>query len=74
MRIEGRRIKQTRLIHRGRYVVAVDIEAVIPPDDPSEPCIEHETVAFLRDVAEHADRADVDWLKQHGQLYELVSS
>ena len=72
MRIDGKRIKQTRLIQRGRYVVAVDVEAVIPKDDPSEPCYEHETVEFLRQVAEHADRSDIDWLKQHGQLYELV--
>ena len=72
MRIEGKRIKQTRLIQRGRYVIAVEVEAVIPPDDPHEPCYESETVKFLRDVADHADRDDSDWLKQHGKLYELV--
>jgi len=72
MRIEGKRIKQTRLIQRGRYIVAVEVEAVIPPDDPSEPCYEPETVAFLREVAEHADRDDSDWLIRHGKLYELV--
>jgi len=72
MRIEGKRIKQTRLVQRGRYVVAVEVEAVIPPDDPSEPCYEHETVEFLRQVAERADRKDTAWLKQHGKLYELV--
>jgi len=72
MRIEGKRIRQTRLIQRGRYVVAVEVEVVIPPDDPSEPCYEHETVQFLREVADHAGRNDVGWLKQHGKLYELV--
>ena len=74
MQIEGKRIKQTRLIQRGRYVIAVEVEAVIPPDDPNEPCYEHETVEFLREVAEHADRDDSDWLKRHGKLYELVKN
>ena len=72
MRIEEKRVMLRRLIQRGRYVVAVEVEAVIPPDDPSEPCYEHEIVEFLREVADHADRDDVDWLKQHGKLYELV--
>ena len=53
-------------------MVAVEVEVVIPPDDPSEPCYEHETVQFLREVADHAGRNDVGWLKQHGKLYELV--
>lgn len=72
MRIEGKRVKQTRLVQRGRYVVAVEVEAVIPPDDLSEPCYEHETVEFLRQVAERVDLNDTAWLKQHGKLYELV--
>ena len=38
MKIAGKRVRQTRLIQRGRYVIAVDVEAVIPEDDPSEPC------------------------------------
>ena len=47
-------------------------DELIPTDDPSEPCYEYETVEFLREVADHADRDDADWLKQHGKLYELV--
>lgn len=72
MRIEGKRLKRTRLVQKGRYVVAVDLEMVIPPDDPSEPCLEAEAVEFLRQVAEHAERGDVEWLRQHGKVYELV--
>jgi hypothetical protein len=74
MQIEGKRLKRTRLVQRGRYVVAVDVEMVVPTDDPSEPCYEPETVALLRQVAEHADRGDVQWLRQHGSVYELVES
>ena len=50
MRISGERIKRTRLIQTERYVVAVDVEMMIPADDPSEPCYEAETVKFLKEV------------------------
>jgi hypothetical protein len=73
MRIEGKRLKRTRLVQKGRYVVAVEVEMVVPPEDPSEPCYEAETVAFLREVAERAERGDMEWLRRHGKLYELIS-
>lgn len=74
MRIEGKRLKQTRLLQKGRYVVAVEVEMVVPLEDPSEPCYESETVAFLKQVAEHAERGDVEWLREHGTVYQLVDS
>jgi hypothetical protein len=55
MHIPGQRVKRTRLVHTDRYVVAVEVEMVIPPDDPSEPCYEAETVRMLREVKEWAD-------------------
>ena len=55
-------------------MVAVEVEMVIPPDDPEEPCYESETVKFLRDVAEHAKREDKTWLQRHGRVYELVTT
>jgi hypothetical protein len=54
--------------------VAVEVEMVIPPDDPTEPCYEAETVQLLREVAERAERGDMVWLQQHGQVYELIGS
>lgn len=74
MRIEGRRLKRTRLIQGGRFVVAVEVEMVIPPDDPTEPCYEAETVQLLREVAEHAASGDREWIQQRGAVYELVAS
>ena len=74
MRIPGKRISRVRWIHTDRYVVAVEVEMVIPPDDPSEPCYEAETVQLLRAVEEHALRGDVDWLKRHGKVYEAVGA
>ncbi|HEX4071605.1 MAG TPA: hypothetical protein VHX68_10555 [Planctomycetaceae bacterium] len=72
MKIPGKRLNRTRLVRGGRYVVAVDVEMVIPADDPSEPCYEAETIEFLKDIAERAERGEKDWLLQHGRVYELV--
>lgn len=74
MRIEGKRINRTRFVQKGRFVVAVEVEMVIPPDGPSEPCYEAETLEFLREVAEHAEQGDLPWLRRHGKVYELVGS
>ncbi len=74
MRIPGKRMKRTRLVQSERYVVAVEVEMVVPEDDPSEPCYEAETVQLLREVAERAQRGDLSWLKQHGKVYELVDA
>jgi len=74
MRTEGKRLKRRRLVQGGRLVAAVEVEMVIPPDDPSEPCYKAEPVQFLRSVAEHAARDDKPWLQQRGKVYELIGS
>jgi hypothetical protein len=74
MQIAGRRIKRTRLIQTEKYVVAVEVELVIPVDDPSEPCYEAETVKLLREVKERAERDELSWLKQHGKVYAAVGA
>jgi len=74
MRIPGKRIKRLRWVHTERYVVGVEVEAVIPVDDPGEPCYESETVQLLREVEERARRGEVEWLKQHGRVYEVVDA
>lgn len=72
MRLAGQRIKRTRLIQTENYVVAVEVDMVVPADDPSEPCYESETIHFLRDVQEHAEREDLAWLKERGKVYAAV--
>jgi hypothetical protein len=66
--VAGERIKRTRLIQTDRYVVVVEV-ALVPPDDPGEPCYEAETVRLLREVREHAERGDEEWLRRHGKVY-----
>ena len=72
MRIPGERIKRIRLIQTDKFVVAVEVEMVIPVDDPSEPCYESETVQLLRDIKEHAERGDVAWLTKNGKVYAAM--
>ncbi len=74
MRIPGKRVPRTRLVRTHSLVVAVEVEAVIPEDDPSEPCYEAETVQLLRDVTEHAERGDIAWLQQHGRVYQALEA
>jgi hypothetical protein len=69
-----KRLKRTRLIQSDRYVVAVEVELVIPVDDPSEPCYEAETIQHLKDVRDQADRGNLAWLQQHGKVYESVTA
>jgi hypothetical protein len=74
MRISGERIKRTRLIQTEKYVVAVEVEMVIPIDDPSEPCYEAEAIQLLRGIKERAERGDVAWLMQKGKVYAAVEA
>ena len=74
MNIPGQRIKRTRLIQTAKYVVAVEVEMVIPIDDPSEPCYEPETVRFLKEVKERAEQGDVAWLKSMGKVYAVLEA
>lgn len=74
MRIPRRRIKRTRLIQTDKFVIAVEVEMVVPADDPSEPCYESETIQLLRAIKEHAEREDVAWLTQKGKVYAAVDA
>ena len=53
-------------------IVAVDAEMVIPPSDPSKPCLEPETVELLRDIHQHAEAGDIAWLQERGKVYQLI--
>ncbi len=70
--ISAERIKRTRLIQSEKYVVAVEVEMVVPVDDPSEPCYESETVQLLKEIKEHAERGDVAWLTKKGKVYAAM--
>lgn len=74
MTTSGKRVPRTRLVRTRDVVVAVEVEAVIPEDDGSEPCYEAETVQLLREVEEHAEQGDVEWLQRHGRVYQALET
>jgi hypothetical protein len=45
---------------------------VVPLDDPSEPCYESETVEYLKEIKERAERDDLAWLAGKGKVYAAV--
>ncbi len=63
-----------RLVRTHSLVVAVEVEAVIPEDDGREPCYEAEILQLLHDVEEHAERGDIEWLQQHGRVYQAMET
>jgi hypothetical protein len=74
MTIPGKRVRRTRLVRTDQFVVAVEVEAVIPDADPSEPCFEPQVVELLREVEARAKSGDVEWLKRNGKLYAAVEA
>ncbi len=70
----GKRVSRTRLVRTHNFVVAVEVEAVLPEDDASEPCYEAETTQPLHEVAEHAGPGDIEWLQQHGRVYQVLEA
>ena len=49
-----RREKRKRWVQRGQYAVEVEVEVLYPADDPSEACLEPDTVRWLDEVARKA--------------------
>ena len=74
MKIPGQRVVRTRFVQTEKYVIAVQIEMVIPEDDPSEPCLESETVEFLQRVRQKAEADDLTWLRAHGKVYAALEA
>ena len=72
--MKDRREKRKRWVQRGQYAVEVEVEVVYPSDDPSEPCLEPETVRWLAEVADRAERGDLEFLHKVGRVFQSVAS
>jgi hypothetical protein len=57
----------------GKYAVAVEVEAIYPPDDPTEPCLTPQTVRWLEELADRAEAGDVAALRRAGTVYSRVA-
>ena len=73
MNISERREKRKRWVQRGQYAVEVEVEVIYPEDDPSEPCLEPETVRWLDEVARRAEAGDVAYLQNVGRVFQSVN-
>ena len=67
--IPGRRVRIPRWVFGDRYVVRVEVEAVIPDDDPSEPCLEPATLRYLDQVQQWINTGQDDQLDAAGTVY-----
>lgn len=66
---QGEAIKMTEWIEGSHFVVRVEVDAILPDEDPSEPCYSRETVQFLEKVQSLADEGNIDELSKHGEVY-----
>jgi hypothetical protein len=69
-----RREMRKRWIQRGRFAVEVQVEVVFPEEDPSEACLEPQTLRWLDEIAERAEAGDLQFLKSVGRVFESVAS
>jgi len=72
--LPGKKIRRTRLVRTDKFIVVVEVDAIIPDADPGEPRFGSEAVELLRQIELHAKAGDVDWLKQHGKVYAAVEA
>lgn len=47
----------------------VEVEVVYPADDPTEACLEPDTVRQLDEIARRAAKGDVDYLRKVGRVF-----
>ncbi len=69
MSIGGKRVRIFRWIHATPCVVRVEVEAIVPDSDPSEPCLEPETVRRLDELRAMAEAGKIEELAKIGDVY-----
>jgi hypothetical protein len=69
MLIDGTKTRVTKWIHGDLCVVRVDVDAILPGFDPTEPYLEPAVVKFLDQLQEMANNGRIDELAQHGRVY-----
>ncbi|OYW21833.1 MAG: hypothetical protein B7Z55_05380 [Planctomycetales bacterium 12-60-4] len=69
MRQFTRRQTVVEWVEGGDFAVAVEVEAVFPPDAPTEACLRPETVRWLESLEDAAARGDVATLQAAGRVY-----
>ena len=62
-----------RVIQRGKYAVAVEVEATFYPED-DEAYLSAQTCKLLDEIRRRAEAGDVGFLREVGQVFELVEA
>ena len=74
MLLQGKRTRIERWIHAASCVVRVEVDAIIPDADPSEPCLEPQTIRYLDELQSKADQGLVHELARAGDVYVRQSA
>jgi hypothetical protein len=74
MSVPGKRVKVIRWVQSGACVLRVEVDAVIPDEDPSEPCLEPATLRWLDELQKLADEGRIEELSRHGIVYTRQSA
>jgi hypothetical protein len=67
--IPGKRLKIPQWIHSHSCAVRVEVEAVIPDADPSEPCFEPPAIKWMDELQRLANENKIDELAKIGEVY-----
>jgi len=74
MAIRGKKTKIERWIHSARCAVRVEVDAVFPDFDSTEPCLEPKTLRFLDELQEKVNRGLLSELAKVGEVYVRQSA
>jgi hypothetical protein len=69
MLIEGKKTRVTKWIHGDLCVVRVEVDALLPMFDPSEPYLEPAVVRLLDELQKLANAGRIEELAQYGRVY-----
>ena len=67
--LPGQRVRIPRWVFGEQYVVQVEVDAILPDDDPTEPCLEPATLRYLDQVQQWINAGDVEELEKAGAVY-----
>ena len=72
--VKGKRVKLRKWIDSDLCAVRVEVEAVIPDADPSEPCLEPETLRHLDHLRQLVAAGKISELEKYGDVYVRQSA